>query len=60
MGIYWFSFKKFPLAECPGKSDGLLNGLVTNMIDISLQRRKFLAVVNVNHPNVQELDEQIT
>lgn len=43
-----------------GINDGLLNSLVTNLIDVSLQRRKLLAVVNVTHPNVQELDEQIT
>jgi capsular exopolysaccharide synthesis family protein len=43
-----------------GVNDGLLNGLVGSLIDISLQRRKLLAVVNESHPNVTELDEQIT
>lgn len=43
-----------------GISDGLLNGLVTKLIDVSLERRKLLAVVNENHPNVKEQDEQIT
>lgn len=43
-----------------GINDGLLNSLVSNLIDISLQRRKLLASVNENHPNVLELDEQIT
>ncbi|SDD40839.1 capsular exopolysaccharide family [Algoriphagus faecimaris] len=43
-----------------GINDGLLNGLISNLIDISLQRRKLLASVNENHPNVMELDEQIT
>lgn len=43
-----------------GIQDGLLNSLVSNLITISLDRRKLLASVNENHPNVQELDEQIT
>jgi capsular exopolysaccharide synthesis family protein len=43
-----------------GIDDGLLNGLVSSLIDISLQRRKLLAVVNEIHPDVIELDEQIT
>jgi capsular exopolysaccharide synthesis family protein len=43
-----------------GISDGLLNGLVSKLVDISLERRKMLAVVNETHPNVKELDEQIT
>ncbi len=43
-----------------GISDGLLNGLVSKLIDVSLERRKLLAVVNENHPNIKEQDEQIT
>lgn len=43
-----------------GIDDGFLNGLVGSLIEISLQRRKLLAVVNESHPNVIELDEQIT
>ncbi|WP_332912451.1 hypothetical protein [Algoriphagus boritolerans] len=43
-----------------GISDGLLNGLVSKLVDVSLERRKMLAVVNETHPNVKELDEQIT
>jgi capsular exopolysaccharide synthesis family protein len=43
-----------------GISDGLLNGLVSRLIEVSLERRKLLAVVNENHPNVKEQDEQIT
>lgn len=43
-----------------GIQDGLLNSLVNSLITISLDRRKLLASVNENHPNVQELDEQIT
>ncbi|SFO47513.1 protein involved in gliding motility EpsB [Algoriphagus ornithinivorans] len=43
-----------------GIQDGILNSLINNLITISLNRRKLLASVNENHPNVQELDEQIT
>jgi len=43
-----------------GISDGLLNGLVSRLIEVSLDRRRLLATVNENHPNVKELDEQIT
>ncbi len=43
-----------------GISDGFLNGLVSKLVEVSLERRKMLAVVNESHPNVRELDEQIT
>ncbi len=43
-----------------GISDGVLNSLVSRLIEISLARRKLLANVNENHPNVKELDAQIT
>ncbi len=42
-----------------GINDGFLNGLVSRLINISLDRRRLLASVNENHPNVKELDEQI-
>jgi capsular exopolysaccharide synthesis family protein len=42
-----------------GLSDGFLNGLIQNLVTVSLERRKLLAVVNDNHPNVMVLDEQI-
>lgn len=42
-----------------GMSDGFLSGLIKSLVDASLDRRKLLAVVNENHPNVRELDEQI-
>jgi capsular exopolysaccharide synthesis family protein len=43
-----------------GIEDGMLNSLISALIDVSLQRRRLLAVVNENHPNVAELDEQIS
>lgn len=43
-----------------GISDGFLNALVSKLVEVSLERRKMLAVVNESHPNVRELDEQIT
>lgn len=43
-----------------GISDGFLNGLIAKLVEISLERRRVLAVVNESHPNVRELDEQIT
>lgn len=43
-----------------GINDGLLNGLVVGLIDVSLERRKLLSVVNETHPKVMELDGQIT
>ncbi len=43
-----------------GINDGFLNGLVNNLVGISLERRKLLSVVNETHPNVSKLDEQIT
>jgi capsular exopolysaccharide synthesis family protein len=42
-----------------GLSDGFLNGLIQNLVEISMERRKLLAVVNENHPNVTSVDEQI-
>ncbi len=43
-----------------GLNDGFLNGLITNLVTVSLERRKLLSVVNENHPNVSQLDEQIS
>lgn len=42
-----------------GLSDGFLGGLIKSLVDISLNRRRLLAVVNKNHPNIKEIDEQI-
>ena len=43
-----------------GLSDGFLNGLIQSLVQVSMERRKLLAVVNENHPNVIVLDEQIS
>jgi capsular exopolysaccharide synthesis family protein len=43
-----------------GLSDGFLNGLIQSLVQVSMERRKLLAVVNDNHPNVVVLDEQIS
>jgi capsular exopolysaccharide synthesis family protein len=43
-----------------GLSDGFLNGLIKTLVDVSMERRKLLAVVNENHPNVVQVDEQIS
>jgi capsular exopolysaccharide synthesis family protein len=42
-----------------GVSDILLNGLVQNLVQLSLDRRKLLSVVKSNHPDVLQLDQQI-
>ncbi|PRY86998.1 GumC family protein [Mongoliibacter ruber] len=42
-----------------GLSDGFLNGMIAALVEASLERRKILAIVNENHPNVRQLDEQI-
>jgi capsular exopolysaccharide synthesis family protein len=43
-----------------GLSDGFLNNLIQSLVEVSMDRRKLLAVVNDNHPNVVVLDEQIS
>ena len=43
-----------------GLSDGFLNNLIQSLVEVSMERRKLLAVVNDNHPNVVVLDEQIS
>lgn len=42
-----------------GINDGLLNGLIQNLVTLSLDRRKLLSIVNENHPDVIVLDQQI-
>ncbi|WP_194977159.1 GumC family protein [Aquiflexum lacus] len=42
-----------------GLNDGFLNGLIRSLMEVSLERRKLLSVVNENHPNVAAIDEQI-
>ena len=42
-----------------GISDALLNGLIQNLVQLSLERRKLLSIVNDNHPDVLVLDQQV-
>lgn len=42
-----------------GISDALLNGLIQQLVDLSLERRKLLSIVNDNHPDVLVLDQQV-
>jgi capsular exopolysaccharide synthesis family protein len=42
-----------------GLNDTYLNGMIGNLVELSLERRKVLVMVNENHPKVRELDEQI-
>ncbi|KEO72339.1 tyrosine protein kinase [Anditalea andensis] len=42
-----------------GISDQLLNGMVQNLVQLSLERRKLLSMVKENHPYVHKLDLQI-
>jgi len=42
-----------------GLNDNFLNSMIGNLVNLSLERRKVLVLVNENHPKVRELDEQI-
>lgn len=42
-----------------GIADGLLSELIRNLVELSLERRKLLAVVKETHPDVAALDQQI-
>jgi capsular exopolysaccharide synthesis family protein len=42
-----------------GIADPLLNGLIQNLVQLSLERRKLLSIVNDNHPDVLVLDQQV-
>src|SRR5690606_1863779 len=42
-----------------GIDDALLNGLMKNLVDLSLERRKLLSIVNDNHPNILVMDQQV-
>ena len=42
-----------------GISDALLNGLIQNLVQLSLERRKLMSIVNNNHPDVLVLDQQV-
>ena len=42
-----------------GVPDPLLNGLIQTLVTLSQDRRKLLATVNENHPEVQKIDVQM-
>ncbi len=42
-----------------GVPDPLLNGLIQNLVTLSQDRRKLLATVNENHPEVNKIDVQM-
>ncbi|WP_289031972.1 polysaccharide biosynthesis tyrosine autokinase [uncultured Algoriphagus sp.] len=42
-----------------GVPDPLLNGLIQNLVNLSQERRKLLATVNENHPEVIKIDVQM-
>ncbi|EAZ82512.1 GumC family protein [Algoriphagus machipongonensis] len=42
-----------------GVPDPLLNGLIQTMVTLSQDRRKLLATVNENHPEVEKIDVQM-
>lgn len=42
-----------------GINDALLNNLINNLVDLSLERRKLLSLVRDNHPDVIILDQQV-
>jgi capsular exopolysaccharide synthesis family protein len=42
-----------------GLPDPLLNGLIQTLVNLSQDRRKLLASVNENHPEVQKIDVQM-
>src|SRR5699024_12519071 len=59
---YLHSFPTRRSSDLPsliGINDALLNGLIKNLVDLSLERRKLLSIVNDNHPDVLVLDQQV-
>jgi capsular exopolysaccharide synthesis family protein len=53
------SFEEVVAPSVVGINDGLLNGLIQNLVTLSLDRRKLLSIVNENHPDVIVLDQQV-
>lgn len=43
-----------------GLDDSFLNGMISSLVNLSLDRRKLLVLVNEQHPKVRELDGQIS
>ncbi|HSI77678.1 MAG TPA: polysaccharide biosynthesis tyrosine autokinase [Lunatimonas sp.] len=53
------SYEEVVAPSVVGIDDGLLNGLIQNLVTLSLDRRKLLSIVNENHPDVKVLDQQV-
>src|SRR5690606_15517024 len=52
-------FQEIVAPSLIGISDALLNGLIQTLVELSLERRKLLSIVNDNHPDVLVLDQQV-
>jgi len=53
------SYEEIVAPSVVGINDALLNGLIQNLVTLSLDRRKLLSIVNENHPDVKVLDQQV-
>lgn len=53
------NFEEIVAPSLVGISDGLLNDLIQQLVSLSLERRRLLAVVQDTHPDVAVLDQQI-
>ncbi|NHE56136.1 GumC family protein [Cyclobacterium plantarum] len=53
------SYEEIVSPSVIGISDGILGELIKNLVALSLDRRKLLAVVRETHPDVAALDQQI-
>ncbi|SHM93231.1 capsular exopolysaccharide family [Cyclobacterium lianum] len=53
------SYEEIVSPSVIGISDGLLGELIRNLVELSLERRKLMAVVRETHPDVAVLDQQI-
>ncbi|WP_162343858.1 exopolysaccharide transport family protein [Cyclobacterium salsum] len=53
------NFEEIVAPSLIGISDGLLNDLIQQLVSLSLERRKLLAVVQETHPDVAALDQQM-
>ncbi|MEX2592214.1 MAG: polysaccharide biosynthesis tyrosine autokinase [Anditalea sp.] len=53
------NFEEIVAPSLIGISDPLLNGLIQTLVQLSLERRKLLSIVNDHHPDVLVLDQQV-
>ncbi len=53
------NFEEIVAPSLIGISDGLLNGLIQQLVSLSLERRRLLSVVQETHPDVAALDQQM-